>query len=322
MSRVAVIGADGMIGRKLVARLCADSEIAGQPITELIVSDIRPPQVAAAPFPVTTLVGDMSENQCAEELAALRPDIVFHVAATFMGQADLDFSAGYRINFFTVYAALDAFRRLMPDAPPRFVHASSIGVYGPPFPELIDDDHPAVPDSSYGTQKLMSEALINDYTRLGFIDGIALRLPTIAIRPGPATHGNSGFFSNIIREPLEGRRAELPAASDVVHWIASPTSAVDYLLHAASIDTAKMGAQRALVMPGLAVSVAEELETLRAVGGVSAIELVDQLDPPAYGRAAFPQSFAATRAHSLGFRPAEESFREIVASYLAEDKLR
>ncbi len=159
--------------------------------------------------------------------------------------------------------------------------------------------------------------------RLGFIDGIAHRLPTIAIRPGPATHGNSGFFSNIIREPLEGRRAELPAASDVVHWIASPTSAVDYLLHAASIDTAKMGAQRALVMPGLAVSVAEELEALRAVGGgICNRTRLDQLDPPAHGRAAFPQSFAATRAHSLGFRPAEESFREIVASYLAEDKLR
>lgn len=317
MTRVAVIGADGMIGRKLVARLCADGEVAGQPITQLIVSDIRQPQMPHIPFAVTTLVGDMSEDECAEELAAWRPEIVFHVAATFMGQADLDFSAGYRINFFTVYAAIDAIRRLMPDMPPRFVHASSIGVYGPPFPELIDDEHPARPDSSYGTQKLMCEALINDYSRLGFIDGIALRLPTIAIRPGPATHGNSGFFSNIIREPLEGRRAALPAAPDVRHWITSPESAVDYLLHAANVDTGSLGGQRALVMPGLAVSVAEQLQALRAAAGEAALELIDRQDPPAYHRRDFPQAFTATRAQSLGFRPREQSFAEIVAQFSA-----
>jgi nucleoside-diphosphate-sugar epimerase len=322
MTRVAVIGADGMIGRKLVERLCADGAIAGTQITQLIVCDIRAPRMPVAPFTVTTLVGDMSNEINAEDLAAWQPEIVFHVAATFMGQADLDFSAGYRINFFTAYAAIDAIRRALPLAPPRFVYASSIGVYGPPFPDLIDDDYPAQPDSSYGTQKLMCEAIINDYSRLGFIDGIALRLPTIAIRPGPATHGNSGFFSNIIREPLEGRRALLPASTDVVHWIASPNSAVDYLLHAARLDTAKLGQQRALVMPGLAVSVTEQLQVLAEIGGSDALALIDRLDPPSYGRESFPRAFTAARALELGFRPSGQSFADIVAEFSAGDSAK
>ncbi len=314
MITAAVIGADGMIGRKLVARLLADGTIGGKPLGRLIVSDIREPALPPSSVEVVPLIGDMSTPEMAERLAASRPEIVFHVAATFMGQADLDFAAGYRINFFTVYAALEAFRRL--GAAPRFVHASSIGVYGPPFPALIDDDHPARPDSSYGTQKLMSEAVIGDYSRLGFIDGVALRLPTIAIRPGPATHGNSGFFSNIIREPLEGRRALLLATDDVRHWIASPQSAIGYLLHAATIDLAPLGADRALVMPGLAVSVADELAALRNVAGPAALDLIDR--EPRYHPEDFPAAFAATRAVDLGFQPAETSFADIVAMYLAE----
>jgi len=316
MTCVAVIGADGMIGRKLLERLRQVGSIGGKRIERLVSADIRPPSLAPAPFEEVQLVGDMSESRVATLLAEQRPDIVFHVAATFMGQADLDFSAGYRINFFTLFSALDAIRTGMAGAKPRLVYASSIGVYGAPFPAVIDDAWPARPDSSYGTQKLMCEAVVNDYSRLGFIDGVALRLPTIAIRPGAPTHGNSGFFSNIIREPLNGRTAGLPASPDVRHWIASPSSAVDYLLHAAAMDTGPLDGDRALVMPGLAVSVAEQLDALRRVGGDTALDLVRAESPPLYGPADFPQRFTATRALDLGFAPREADFDDIVSEYL------
>ena len=320
MSTIAIIGADGMLGRRLAAAICRAGRVAGRPVARLVVADIRAPQLtgSAHGFEILPLIGDMSDAALAGELAALQPDIVFHVAATFMGQADSDFFAGYRINFFTVQAVLEALRQARPPAPPRFVYASSIGVYGPPFPALIDDAHIARPDSSYGTQKLMCELLLDDYSRLGFIDGVGLRLPTLAIRPGTATHGNSGFFSNIIREPLAGRRAELPADPAVRHWLASPDSAVSYLLHAAALDSTALGTQRSLVMPGLSVSVAEMLDHLTAIGGPDARARIDRLAPPRYGPADFPPAFTATRALSLGFAPRERSFAELVAHYTEE----
>ena len=311
----AIIGADGMLGRKLAAALVARPAIGENPISRLTLADIRQPAIAGPD--VDYLVGDMSEPATAARLVAAAPDVIFHVAATFMGQADADFAAGYRINFGTVFTALEAIR-LGKSPPPRFVHASSIGVFGPPFPELIPDDFLPRPDSSYGTQKLMSEAVVNDYSRHCFIDGVALRLPTIAIRPGAPTHGNSGFFSNIIREPLAGRRAELPAATDVRHWLASPRSAIGYLLHAATMPTAPLGRDRVLTMPGLAVSVADQLEALRAIAGEAAVDRIDRLADPPFRRQDFPQAFAATRALSLGFAPQETSFGEIVQFHVQE----
>ena len=168
----------------------------------------------------------------------------------------------------------------------------------------------------------MGELLLNDYSRRGFIDGIGIRFPTICIRPGKPNKAASSFYSSILREPLNGQEAILPVGDDVRHWFASPRSAVEYINHAATLDTAAMGAQRCMTMPGVSATVGEQIEALRAVAGDAAVALICRVPDPAVLNiiSGWPRDFDTARALSLGFR-AENTFGEIIAVYL-EDELR
>ncbi|MAM09409.1 MAG: NAD-dependent epimerase [Rhizobiaceae bacterium] len=314
MASVAIIGASGMIGRALAETLIARRALGTESLDALILSDIRKSEIEGDATQWVT--GDAAEFETIGEVIAARPDVIFHVAATAMGQADSNFAIGYHINFDTVRATLEAIRLAGDDYCPRLVHASSIGVYGAPFPALIDDATTPRPDSSYGTQKLMSEAIIADYTRMGFVDGICLRLPTIAVRPGEATHGNSGFFSNVIREPLEGRRALLPASDDVRHWLASPETAVAQLIHAANLEGPIPADARALVMPGISLTVEMLLAALAERAGEEMLSLIDRTDTPNYGPQDFPACFAAETARKLGFPLLEEKAMDLIDGFL------
>jgi nucleoside-diphosphate-sugar epimerase len=145
------------------------------------------------------------------------------------------------------------------------VFTSSIAVFGAPFPQKIGDEFFHTPLTSYGTQKSICELLINDYTRKGLLDGISIRLPTICVRPGKPNKAASGFFSNIIREPLAGEEAVLPVSEDVRHRHASPKSAVGFLLHAGTMDLDAMGPRRNLSMPGMSVTVGEQIAARHAL---------------------------------------------------------
>ena len=314
MASVAIIGASGMIGRALAETLIARRALGTESLDALILSDIRKSEIEGDATQWVT--GDAAEFETIGEVIAARPDVIFHVAATAMGQADSNFAIGYHINFDTVRATLEAIRLAGDDYCPRLVHASSIGVYGAPFPALIDDATTPRPDSSYGTQKLMSEAIIADYARMGFVDGICLRLATIAVRPGEATHGNSGFFSNIIREPLEGRRALLPASDDVRHWLASPETAVAQLIHAANLEGSIPADARALVMPGISLTVEMLLAALAERAGEEMLSLIDRTDTPNYGPQDFPACFAAETARKLGFPLLEEKAMDLIDGFL------
>src|SRR6185503_2001085 len=142
---------------------------------------------------------------------------------------------------------------------PRLVFTSSIAVFGPPYPEAIADDHGTTPLTSYGTQKAIAELLLSDYTRRGFVDGVAVRLPTICVRPGEPNLAASSFFSSIIREPLNGREAVLPVPDDIRHWFASPRTAVEFLVRAAEVDGEALGNRRSITMPGVSATVAEQI---------------------------------------------------------------
>jgi nucleoside-diphosphate-sugar epimerase len=218
---------------------------------------------------------------------------------------------------------LEAIRREGVSRPyfPKLVFTSSIAVFGAPFPEAIGDEFFCTPLTCYGTQKAIAELLLNDYSRRGFVDGIAIRLPTIVIRPGKPNLAASGFFSNILREPLSGKEAVLPVSRDVRHWFASPRAAVGFLLHAAELDTQTLGWRRTLSAPGLSARVGEEIEALRRVAGDKAVRLIREEPDERIIKivAGWPRNFDAHRALSLGFR-AETSFDEIVRIHI-EDEL-
>jgi nucleoside-diphosphate-sugar epimerase len=313
-----------MIGRKLAQRLAADGTVAGQEIAALTLHDVvEPGAPAGLAGRVATLAGDLSAPGEAARLAALRPDLIYHLAAVVSGEAEADFELGYRVNLDGTRALFEAFRREGDGEPyrPRLVFTSSIAVFGAPFPHTIPDEFIRAPLTSYGTQKAIGELLLDDYARRGFFDGIGLRLPTICIRPGKPNRAASGFFSGILREPLAGQEAVLPVPESVRHWHASPRAAVGFLVHAAGLDTARLGHRRNLAMPGLSATVGEQIESLRRAAGDGAVRLIRREPNPEVARivAGWPERFDPARALALGFR-AESSFDEIIRVHV-EDEL-
>ena len=252
-----------------------------------------------------------------------RPDVIFHLAAIVSGEAEVDFDKGYAVNLDGTRQLLEAIRAAhqAEGYRPRVVFTSSIAVFGAPFPDKIDDEFFCTPRTSYGVQKVVGELLLSDYSRKGFLDGIAIRLPTICIRPGLPNKAASGFFSNILREPLAGKEAVLPVPEDVRHWHASPRAAVGFLIHSATMDLAPLGARRALSMPGLSATVGEQIEALRKVAGDKAVALIRPEPDPAIMAIVegWPRDFTTARAEALGFR-AESSFEEIIRIHI-EDEL-
>lgn len=320
---VLVIGAAGMIGRKLVERIAAEEGALGGGLDRLTLVDIvEPPMPSALAAVASSEALDLSQPGSAEKLASARPDIIFHLAAIVSGEAEADFEKGYRVNLDGTRALFEAIRLEGRKEPyrPRVVFASSIAVFGAPFPEKIGDEFFSTPLTSYGTQKAISELLLADYSRRGFFDGIGLRLPTICIRPGKPNKAASGFFSNILREPLVGEEAVLPVEEDVRHWFASPRAAVGFFIHAARLDLEQVGPRRNLTMPGLSATVGEQIEALRRVAGEKAVRLIRR-EPDATIRRivlGWPTDFDARRAEKLGFS-AEKSFDDIIRIHIQDE---
>jgi len=306
MKKILVIGAAGMIGRKLTLRL--RKEGAG----ELILHDV-------VPFDGSSAVSDLSAPGEAEKLVASRPDLIFHLAAIVSGEAEADFEKGYRINLDGTRLLFEAIRKQQ-SYRPRVVFTSSIAVFGSPFPPAIGDEFLNAPLTSYGTQKAISELLLSDYSRRGFFDGIGIRLPTICVRPGKPNKAASGFFSGIIREPLAGQEAVLPVPESVRHWFASPRAAIDFLMHAATLDSGKLGTRRNLSMPCISATVGEQIEALRKVAGDKAARLIRREPDQTIMRIVegWPQNFDARRALALGFR-AVASFEDIIRIHVADE---
>src|ERR1700735_1071457 len=262
--KVLIIGAAGMIGRKLTARLVRDGKLAGKAITHAHLVDIVTPQMPAnAPFSVSLDAYDIAASYAASKLVAPRPDVIFLLASIVSGEAEADFDKGYAINLGGTTEIFEAIRReqaLSGGAyKPRLIFTSSIAVYGAPFPEKIGDEFLSAPLTSYGTQKAISELLLADYSRRGFFDGVGLRLPTICVRPGLPNKAPSGFLPAITREPLAGKEAILPVGDDVRHWHASPRAAIEFLLRAAELDLSLPRSRRSLNMPGGRVTAGEQI---------------------------------------------------------------
>lgn len=319
---ILIIGAAGMVGRKITAAILADPTIAGGRVTELSLADRITPQTHDwSDGRMRARAVDLGDPAAPAQLIADRPDVIIHLAAVVSGEAEMHFDKGYAVNIDSTRALLEAVRHVDDEYCPRLVFASSLAIFGPPFPGRIPDDFAPEPRTSYGTQKVITELLINDYSRKGMIDGVSLRLPTICVRPGKPNTAASSFFSGIIREPLIGQPAALPVPDTTRHWHASPRSAAGFFIHAAGMDTAPLGHRRALNMPGLSATVAEQIEALRALAGQSAVDLIHPAHDPLVADivGGWGEDYEASRARALGFT-AETSFEDIIKVHI-EDEL-
>ena len=321
--KILVTGSGGMIGRKLVERLVKDKTLGGRTIEALTLVDVvDSPIPAGAPADTKVIVADFSEKGVAATLILDRPDVIFHLAAIVSGDAEANFEKGYKINFNGSWALFEAIRQEGEKSSykPRFVFASTLAVFGPPFPESIPDSFATTPTSSYGTQKAMTELLLADYSRKGFLDGVGVRLPTICIRPGKPNKAASSFFSGILREPLAGQEAPLPVGDEVRHWFASPRAAVGFFITAATIDTASLGPRRSMTMPGVSATVGEQIEALRGAAGDAAVALIKRVDDPFVAKIVqgWAGRYDAQLAGQMGFA-AEKNFGEIIKVYQEDE---
>jgi D-erythronate 2-dehydrogenase len=316
--KVLVTGAAGMLGRKFCNQLATAGSIAGKKVRTLTMVDIVESPKIEAPFDVLSFAGDLAERGIAEQLIADHPDIILHSAAVVSGEAEVDFDKGYRINVEATRELFEAIRRA--SYHPRVVFTSSIAVFGAPFPEVIGQEFFSTPLTSYGTQKAIGELLLADYTRKGFFDGVGIRLPTICVRPGKPNRAASGFFSSIIREPLNGQEAILPVPDTVRHWFASPRSAIGFFFRAAEIADASLGTRRVLAMPGLSATVGEMIESLGRCAGSERSKLIRRVPDPAIIKIVegWPMALDASRAENLGFK-AEANFDEIVRAHIEDE---
>jgi len=320
---VLILGAAGMIGRKLTSRLFNERRIGQREISKLTLHDVVSPDLPAnSPFPVHVSASDVSLAGEAEKLIAAKPDLIFHLAAIVSGEAEADLDKGYRINLDGTRFLLDAIKKVGGGYKPRVVFTSSIAVFGAPFPEAIGDEYYLTPLTSYGTQKAMGELMLADYSRRGILEGVGIRLPTICVRPGKPNKAASGFFSNIIREPLSGEEAVLPVSEEVRHWHASPRSAIGFLMHAAAIDIGKLENRVNLSMPGLSVTVGEQIAALERVAGKGVTKRIRREPDQTIMRivSGWPRNFDTSRARALGFTTAEKTFDDIVKLHI-EDEL-
>ncbi len=322
--RVLILGAAGMLGRKLAERLAGGGSLAGEKVTALDLIDVVLPTAPQGLAGEThCAVADLSTAGAAAELARRRPDLIYHLAAIVSSEAEADMQKGYRVNLDGTRILLEAIRQEGEAGGwmPRLVFASSLAVFGGELSAMISDDQALTPQTSYGTQKAMGELLLADYSRRGIVSGIGLRLPTICVRPGKPNRAASGFFSGIIREPLVGQEAILPVTDSVRHWMTSPRSAIHFLTHAASLDPTELGGRPNLTMPGLSVTVGEQIAALRAVAGAEVAALIRREPDPVIQRIVdgWAQGFEARRAAALGFK-AETQFEQIIQAHI-EDEL-
>ncbi len=314
---ILIIGGAGMVGAKLAQSLASDPP---EGLARITLVDMVEPTSPASEVEIATGLLDITDAAAVAARIAERPDVVFHLAAVVSGEAEANFEKGYAVNFDGTRNVFEAIRA-QPDYAPRVVFTSSIAVFGTPFPDPIPEAFHLTPLTSYGTQKVMGEMLLADYSRRGIFDGVGIRLPTICIRPGKPNLAASGFFSNILREPLVGEPAVLPVEEDVRHWHASPRAAVGFLRRAMTMDTGPLGARRNLTMPGLSATVAEQVEALRRAAGDGAVALIRRKPDETIRRivSGWATRFDDARARGLGFAP-DASFDAIIAAHV-EDEL-
>lgn len=322
--KVVITGGTGFIGRKLAQRLLQRGTLAGPggretAIDELVLFDQAPAQ---PPIPANNrlkmVTGDIADPAALRQLIDKSTGTVFHLAAVVSGQAEADTDIGYRVNLDGTRAVLEACRAL--GTAPRVVFASSLAVYGGDLPEAIGDATPLTPQTSYGAQKAIGELLVNDYSRKGYIDGRALRLPTIVVRPGRPNRAASTWVSSIFREPLSGLEAVCPVSRESVMACLSPRRLIAAIEQVHDLPAERFGYSRSVLLPGISVAVSAMVEALRRAGGEAAVNRIRWAPDAAIQKIVdgWPRAIAAQRALALGIR-ADAGIDEIVQAFVEDD---
>ncbi len=325
--KIIITGGGGFLGQRVARELLKRGQVSGadgkpQAIRELVLVDIQQPPNGFQDPKVRYAIGDASDPKLIAEAFGNDTDGVFHLAAVVSGAAEADFDLGMRVNLDGTRALLEACRRL--GRKPRFVFTSSVAVFGQPLPKIVTDATTPQPQNSYGIQKLICELLVGDYTRKGFIDGRAVRLPTVSIRPGKPNAAASSFASGILREPLNGVETVCPVEPETELWLTSPRMIVENIVHAFEVPSEAIGPVRSLSLPGITASVREMVAALKRVAGPKTVKRI-RWEPDPKIKAivqTWPARFDTARADSLGFSRDDGGFDRIIVDYIREEGVK
>lgn len=321
---ILISGGAGFLGTKLCAALLKRGALTDAQGRECEIARIRLFDVVEANRivdpKVEALAGDIANAGDVQRALGDDTDSVFHLAAVVSGEAEQNFDIGMRVNVDGTRTLFEAIRRL--PAPPKVVFTSSLAVFGGSLPEPVPDDQALTPQNSYGAQKAIGELLLNDMTRKGFMDGRALRLPTISVRPGKPNRAASGFLSGIIREPLSGIEAVCPVQPDLRAWLLSPRKAIANLIIGHETPAARFGHTRSVSVPGMTVSVGEMVQALREVAGDDVAARVKFERDPFIEKLmlGWPPAFTAVFGKSLGMS-ADSDYADVIRAHI-EDEMR
>jgi len=309
---ILITGGGGFIGSRLAAALRKK-----HPDARIRLLDVGFPNPPGKSFDCTT--GDLAAPEVIASALGHDTDAVFHLAAVVSGGAEADFDLGYRVNLDGTRALLEGCRKLA--RPPRLVFASSVAAFGGTLPDVLDDSTTPAPQTSYGTQKVISEYLVADFTRKGMIDGRSLRLPTIVVRPGKPNLAASSFASGIIREPLAGAVSECPVPDTTGVWILSPRRVVEAFVHALELPSSVWPTTRVVNLPGITLTVREMIDAMGRVAGRETAERVKFKPDPRIQAIVrtWPVRFRTERADAMGFK-ADPDFESIVRDHIESEK--
>lgn len=323
MLNVVITGGAGFLGQKLAREILRRGKLAGpdgkpQPVSRILLFDAVKAQ---GPYDsrVSVFTGDIGNYADVLRLIGHDTHSVFHLAAIVSAGAEAEFDDGYRVNLEGTRHVLEACRAILTHRP-RVVFASSVAVYGGELPQAVTDDTPQRPTTSYGVQKLSGELLINDYSRKGFLDGRAIRLPTIMVRPGKPNKAASTWASSIIREPLSGVAAICPVRPDSPMACLSPRRTIDAFIRAHDLPAEQFGVDRALLLSGIRVTAGEMAAAVERNKGNRKIGEIKWQPDPAIQKIVdgWPGETRSERARAMGFTT-DESIDEIVQAFIADD---
>lgn len=312
---IIITGGQGFLGQRLAKTLLSQDKIK---IEELVLIDVIKPIAPNNDPRVRCIEMDLRNPESLDAIITKNTDAIFHLAAIVSSHAEQDPDLGYEINFLATRNLLEVCRRIKPSI--RFIFSSSLAVFGGELPDVIQNATALTPQSTYGTQKAMSELLINDYSRKGFVDGLVVRLPTICIRPGKPNKAASSFVSSIIREPLHGENAVCPVSEDLLLWLSSPNTIVENFIHALTLPSLPPRSWHVINLPGFTVSVKQMLADLAHIKGEEILEKITfEFDENINNIvASWPVEINCAQAQALGFK-ADADFASVIKQFIQFD---
>lgn len=312
---IIITGGQGFLGQRLAKTLLSQDKIK---IEELVLIDVIKPIAPNNDPRVRCIEMDLRNPEGLDAIITKNTDAIFHLAAIVSSHAEQDPDLGYEINFLATRNLLEVCRRIKPSI--RFIFSSSLAVFGGELPDVIQNGTAVTPQSTYGTQKAMSELLINDYSRKGFVDGLVVRLPTICIRPGKPNKAASSFVSSIMREPLHGENAVCPVSEDLLLWLSSPNTIVENFIHALTLPSLPPRSWHVINLPGFTVSVKQMLADLAHIKGEEILEKITfEFDENINNIvASWPVEINCAQAQALGFK-ADADFASVIKQFIQFD---